>query len=143
MTRRRVVAVAVVAAALLVVCCALAVHEWRQPHVRTAGRVQLMVEGHRNPFRADSGTGAGLGGRLGLVGGRCVGFPEAGSVVVWPSGTGVERQRSRIRVTSGGRTVTVGDQVSGVTSGIEDPRWWRAHLPTACRDADLVGFGLG
>jgi hypothetical protein len=130
-------------AVLLVALGVLAAHEWTRPRIRTTGPVALLVDGHSNPLRGHPEAGIGLGGHLGLVGGRCVGFPDAGAVVVWPAGTRLERHGSRVRVTSGGRTVQVGDQVSGGGSeGVAHPRWWRARLPAACRDARLISFGL-
>jgi hypothetical protein len=118
--------------------------------VLTAGRVAVIVESQEAWDRANSDAiiGTGFAGPLGLVNGRCFGFVqpkgsgERDIVIVWPPGTTVERVGDEVRITSEGKTVRLGDQISGGADLRRDFPELDAVVPPVCRDYPRVPIGL-
>jgi len=121
-----------------------------QNRVMHVGNAVIAIEGrdiHLTPWNGSS-VGVGVGGRLGLVAGRCVGFVDSGAggdgvVIVWPSGTRVSGHGEDLRITSEGKTVRLGDEVSAGSEFGHDFSGIREKLPADCRKARLVQVGLG
>lgn len=95
--------------------------------------------------------GQGISGRLGLIGGRCVGFVDkrAGSpetVILWPHGTTLRESEGVITIESQGKSVQVGDIIDGGTgpegADRRTTRRYQKSLPEECRDADVAYVGL-
>ena len=90
--------------------------------------------------------GVGIGGKLGLIADRCVGFVSrdvgAGSVIVWPPGTEFSGEGESLRIHSEGKTVRLGDDIEGGNEFGHDFSGIRQKLPLECRSADPVQVGL-
>ena len=109
------------------------------------GDAVLVVEGADLSPWSKTSIGVGVGGRLGLVGGRCVGFVGSDgsrSVIVWPSGTEVSGPADHVRITSQGKTVRLGDEIEAGSEFGHDFSGIKAMLPRECGQADLVQVGL-
>ena len=109
------------------------------------GDAVLVVEGADLSPWSKTSIGVGVGGRLGLVGGRCVGFVGSDgseSVIIWPSGTDVSGPADHLSITSEGKTVRLGDQIEAGSDLGHDFSGIKALLPGKCGQADLVQVGL-
>ena len=151
LNRRRLVALGVALLCLIGVGVVV-VRVLERNHVIRAGEVVVAVEGHdlwppRGIYGDNVIVGVGVGGVLGLVAGRCVGFENLmggsrSAVIVWPPGTKVTGIGKALRIRSQGKTVRIGQQIQGGTDFGHDLRGIRGTLPRACRDAELVWVGL-
>jgi hypothetical protein len=139
----------------LIVVVAAAIGLWfsrpQAPRVVEAGPAVLAIRGHGwlaprpdTPF-----AGVGLDGTLVLINDACVGLrqgpPGADShhvMLLWPSGTDVEGEGADIVIHSGGRSVRIGDDLQGGTSGTTVFPEVQALLPERCVNVTLQDFAL-
>lgn len=133
------------ALALVLAMTSAAFWWWGRARVIQAGSAVVLVEGRDLNLTGTGGeAGVGIGGTLGLVGDRCVGFVSdgEGSVIVWPAGTSVSGSGKDLTITSEGKTVRLGDQVEGGTLQRNDFPEFDGHLPDACQGFPLIDVGL-
>lgn len=154
MNKRRI-GLAAVAAIVCAITGTLAVRHFESPDLVRAGSAVVVIEGRHidlSPWN-DSSIGVGVGGKLGLVGGRCVGFvyhhsahlprqDVTGRVIVWPPGTRVAGTGEGLRITSEGKTVRLGELIGAGSEFGHDVSGIKQRLPRACREVPLVQVGL-
>lgn len=119
---------------------------WTRDRVVEAGSALVFVKSRELGLGAENIVGVGVTGRLGLVGGRCVGSVDetgdGGSVIVWPAGTTVSGSGNSLAITSQGVTVHIGDEIdAGTQDGLSFPEF-RGRLPKECEGADLMDLRL-
>jgi hypothetical protein len=127
-----------------------------QNRVIEAGNIVVAVEGrhvdYSRPLQAHDPEeiGTGSAGRIGLVGGRCVGFVgdparpgQRDLVIVWPYGTTVSGKDEDVVIESEGATIRLGDWVEGGRGLGHDFSGIREKLPADCRAHKLDQFSAG
>lgn len=68
--------------------------------------------------------------------------PDSGTVIVWPAGTKVRGRGTKIRITSQGTTVRLGQRITGGRTLGHDLSGIREKLPKECRSMKLLRVGL-
>ena len=139
----------------LIILVAAAIGLWlarpQAPRVVDAGSAFLAIRGHGwlAPPADTPLVGVGLDGTLVLITDACVGLrqglPKAGShhvMLLWPSDTYVEGEGADIVIRSGGRSLRIGDDISGGTSGTTVFPEVQALLPERCAKVTLQDFAL-
>jgi hypothetical protein len=144
---RRSLAVAACAAAICAVVAVLWIGHLESNRMVKVGNAVAVVEGRDldlSPWN-DASIGVGIGGRLELVGGRCVGFlgdSDVDRVIVWPPGTKLSGPPDDLRISSEGKTVRLGQEIDAGNEFGHDFAGIKRMLPRACRHAELVQVGL-
>ena len=122
------------------------------PRVVEAGPAVLAMRGHGwlKPFNDTPTIGVGIDGTLVLINEACVGLRQGppGStdsdqvMLLWPSDTDVEGEGPDIVIHTGGRSVRIGDDLMGGTSGWTSFPEVQALLPERCANVTLQDFHL-
>ena len=126
------------------------------PRVVEAGPAVLAIRGHGwvKPFNAFNDTpsviGVGIDGTLVLINEACVGLRQGppGStdsyqvMLLWPPDTDVEGEGPDIVIHSEGRSVRIGDDLMGGTTGWTSFPEVQALLPERCANVTLQDFDL-
>ncbi|HET7398070.1 MAG TPA: hypothetical protein VFJ94_06070 [Intrasporangium sp.] len=119
---------------------------WTSPRLEESGGAVAVVDG-RSLSLVQASSGVGISGRLGLLGGRCVGLAATadspGRVIVWPPGTTLQGEGADLRVESGGHSVRIGEAVEGGSEQRQDVGGHASLLPPECSAFRLVDVSLG
>jgi hypothetical protein len=125
---------------------AIARHNLR-PTVVEAGGVAVLIDAGEWPsLTGQDQGGVGVGGTLGLVGGRCLGIQDEdsdeGLLLIWPHGTKVVGEGAEIVVSKDGRSYRVGDTLNAGTETNEEPitkdEFFRDRIPAECLHASAI-----
>jgi hypothetical protein len=148
MARRRKLVILGVASVVLTAGVAYAVvrHNLRPAVVEVGGVAVLIDAGEWPSLTGRDVAGVGVGGRLGLVGGRCLGIQEDGSdeglLLIWPHGTKVAGQGAEVVVSKDGRSYRVGDTLDAGTGATKEPiaedAFFGHRVPAECRRASAL-----
>jgi hypothetical protein len=118
-----------------------------RPDVVEVGGVAVLIDAGEWPSLTgrDQG-GVGVGGTLGLVGGRCLGIQEedsdVGLLLIWPHGTEVSGEGAALVVSNDGRSYRVGDTLNAGTDAQEEPitndEFFADRIPDQCLRASSL-----